>query len=211
MYKYKTIPKKRLKNLLRQNLTQKQISKILSVSENVIRQATIYHEIPKRKPLRVSSDPLEIEKTRRMAVFFHRGESFEQIGKRFGLTRQGVRYRLATIGTALYPQKHKNLDKVLLQSSYEKNLTIEKIAALFTTSVDTIRKALRYYRVPKRRPLNKGGSRVDFLRSLKVGEEKLLSIDSRYYGGLYSTAKRIGFKITVRSVTSNCLQVTRIK
>jgi len=128
------------------------------------------------------------------------------------LTRQGVRHRLMQAGVVRRSKpKYTNIDKERLEKFYlEDKLPIGKIASFFSVSKSFINHALEFYKIPKRSPVSKGGYLVNSLRNLKIGEKKEIKIRSKGYGGIYTTAKRLGIKVSVRSRGGN-FEITRVR
>ena len=149
--------------------------------------------------------------TREMAELYNGGMTLEQVGKRFGMTRQGVRHRFMIAD--IIRRHPKNIDKDRLEALYSKErLPIFKIAADFSVSENKIRKALKSYEIPRRKPLKLGGYKVDILRSLKIGEKRLIKWhNNKEYARLYTPAKLLGMKVSIRSRGNGKFEVTRLK
>ncbi len=211
MVKYKQIDKYRLETLYRENLPLTEIGSVFSVSPGTVSRAIDFYKILKRKPLRAGDDAIEILRTLEMAAFYQNGMTLEEVGKKFGLTRQGVRHRFKQAGIARRSKpKYINIDEDQLEKFYlEDKLPIDKIASFFNVSKTVIHHGLEFYKIPKRGRINNGGYRVDSLRKLKIGEKKEIEIRSRIYSGIYSTAKRIGITVSVRSQGGK-FEITRL-
>jgi predicted DNA-binding protein YlxM (UPF0122 family) len=201
MVKYKHIDRDQLEILYRENLSLTEIASVLSVSQETISKAIDFHKIPKRKHPGAGNGAVENSRTREMAELYRSGLSLEEVGEKFGLTRQGVRYRFMQAGiNRRRKPKLVTIDKDRLEKFYlEEKLSIVKIASFFNVSKPFINHALEFYKIPKRSSINKGGYLVNSLRSLKIGEKKEIKIRSKGYGGIYTTAKRLGIKVSVRS------------
>jgi hypothetical protein len=149
-----------------------------------------------------------------MADLYQKGATLEEIGNRFGFTRQGVRERFIQAGIAYHRSalKYARIDKKRLEKLYSiGNLSLAKIASRLNVTLPVLMQALIHFAIPKRGPIAIGSSRVKALKSMKIGESKEIKISSKVYGGLYKTAKRLGMKISVSRVrNSEKLRITRI-
>ena len=148
---------------------------------------------------------------RAMAELYDGGMTLEQVGERFGLTRQGVRHRFIKAG--VIRRRPEPIDKKRLETFYSvERLPIPKIAAVFSVSIGKIQRALKSYEIPRRPPLKKGGIQVDFLRSLKIGKTSVIKWRSdEKYAHLHQAAKQIGIKISARSLGDGEYAVTRLE
>lgn len=211
MVKYKQIDKDQLETLYRENLPLTDIGAVFSVGPKTVSRAIDFYEIPRRKPLRAGGNAVEISRTLEMATLYRSGLSLAAVGEKFGLTRQGVRHRFTQAGIARRSKpKYINIDEDQLEKFYlEDKLPIDKIASFFNVSKTVIHHGLEFYKIPKRSRINNGGYRVDSLRKLKIGEKKEIEIRSRIYSGIYSTAKRLGIKVSVRS-RGGKIEITRV-
>ncbi len=151
--------------------------------------------------------------TRQMVELYQKGMSLEDVGKQFGLTKQGVRYRFMKAGISRR-EKFKNIDidKGRLAKLYlEDKMSVSKIAGVFSVSETAIRHRLQHYQIPKRDRIKNGGCRVDFLRSLKINEQRIFEYQGNdEYAHLHTQAKLIGIKITTKKLTAGRFAVTRI-
>ncbi len=212
MVKYKHIDKNRLEILCRENLSLIEIGAAFSVGPKTISRAIDFYKIPRRKSLRAGGNAVEISRTLEMAALYRSGLSLAAVGEKFGLTRQGVRHRFTQAGVVRRSKpKYTNIDKERLEKFYlEDKLPIDKIASFFSVSKPFINHALEFYKIPKRSPINKGGYLVNNLRKLKIGEKKEIKIRPKVYSGIYTTAKRLGIKVSVRSCGGN-FEITRVR
>ena len=152
------------------------------------------------------------EKTAEMALLYQNGRSLAEIGEQFGMTRQGVRERFIKAGIARRKTKYEQIDKSRLDRLYSVDrLLISKIADVFSVNPSIIRRALELYKIPRRPPITLGGYKVDFLRSLEVGENRVIESRGDRYVHLHDTANRIGIKISIRSRGANRFEVTRLR
>jgi len=152
--------------------------------------------------------------TQAMKELYESGLSLEEVGNQFGMTRQGVRDRFVKAGIACRPQtKYKHIDKERLRKLYsDEKLPLPEIADVFSVGVVVVRRALKYYAIPRRVPLKKGGYIVDFLRSLELGEKDVIKWrDGEKYAHLHHTAKLVGIKISIRSRGGGKFEVTRLE
>ena len=101
------------------------------------------------------------EITQEMAKLYGAGLILDEVGQRFGMTRQGVRERFIKAGIAR--RRPKPIDKDRLEQLYlQDRLTIDAIAAIFVARPDRIRRALKKYKIPRRPSIKVGGYPVDF-------------------------------------------------
>ncbi len=151
------------------------------------------------------------ESTQKMADLYHNGMTLEEIGIRFGMTRQGVRERFIKAG--IDRRRPKTIDKDHLETLYSKDkLPIPEIAASFSVSIGKIMRALKLYGIPSRKPLKLGGFIVDFLRSLKIGETGIIKWrNNKDYAHLHHTAKRVGIRISIKSLGSGEFEIIRLE
>ncbi len=181
MVKYKHIDRDQLEILYRENLSLTEIASVLSVSQETISKAIDFHKIPKRKHPGAGNGAVENSRTREMAELYRSGLSLEEVGEKFGLTRQGVRYRFMQAGiNRRRKPKLVTIDKDRLEKFYlEDKLPIDKIATIFNVNRIVINHGLEFYKIPKRSRINNGGYMVDSLRTLKLGETKEMELHSK--------------------------------
>lgn len=155
--------------------------------------------------------------TRQMVELYRDGVSLENIGKKFGMTRQGVRERFIKAGIPRrgkfkYKDKEKDIDKARLEKLYlEDKMSLTKIAGVFSVNAAAVNRALKFHQIPKRRPINKGGYLADFLRSLEINEKGIIDWRRKEkYAHLHTSAKQVGIKIFIRGLGSRRFEVTRI-
>ena len=151
------------------------------------------------------------EITREMAKLYHAGLTLDEVGQRFGMTRQGVRERFIKAG--IDRRQPSPIDKDRLEQLYlEDRLPIDAIAAVFVTTPNRIRQKLKKYKIPRRPPLKIGGSLVDFLRKLKLGQTDIIKRPiNEKYANIHSSAKQIGITISIRSLGGGEYSVTRVE
>ncbi len=209
---YKHIDKNRLEILYRENLTLIQIGKIFRVGPRTVSRAIDFYQIPKRKKTGAGDHAVELRKTREMAELYQNGMTLESVGKRFGLTRQGVRHRFRQAGIERRSAaKYKNIDKNRLEKFYLRDqLPVGKIASLFKVADSVIYRALKFHHITKRDSIVKGGYIIKILKNLTIGEKKQIKLRSTVYSGIYSTAKRLGIKISVKTRGDRLYDITRI-
>lgn len=151
--------------------------------------------------------------TRQMVKLYQDGMTLEEVGKKFGLSRQGVRHRFIQAGIPRRSKiNYKNIDIKRLEKLYfEERLTIPKIAAEFPVQTIVIRKALKFHQIPRREPLKLGGYIVDFLRSLEINEKGIIEWQrNEEYANLHHPAKQINLKISIRKLTGRKFEITRL-
>ena len=149
--------------------------------------------------------------TQKMKILYDSGLTLEEVGKRFGMTRQGVRDRFLKAG--IPRRQPKKIEKDRLETLYFKdNLPISTIAAVCGVSKGKIERELKCHEIPRREPLKLGGYIVDFLRKLKIGAKDIIEWRSdKEYAHLHHTAKLVGIKISVRSCGGRKFEVTRLE
>jgi hypothetical protein len=148
---------------------------------------------------------------REMAELYDGGMTLDQVGERFGITRQGVRHRFIKAG--IIRRRPEVIDRDHLEMLYSVDrLPIFKIADLLSVSIGKIQRALKSYGIPRRPSLKKGGIQVDFLRSLKIGKTGVIKWRSdEKYAHLHHAAKLVGIKISIRSLGDGEYAVTRLE
>jgi biotin operon repressor len=152
--------------------------------------------------------------TRQMHKLRQKRWTPEEIGDKFGLTRQGVRYRLTkhlrrSVGSRFIYQ---GIDEAeLIKLSVDQNLSDEKVAKLLKISPYAVGRALQYHNISAPPQRKKGGYIVDFLRSLEINESKPFKLRTGRYPFIYDNAKRIGIKISIKTVFKGEYLITRIK
>jgi predicted DNA-binding protein YlxM (UPF0122 family) len=151
--------------------------------------------------------------TAKMAKFYQNGLSLEAIGKQFGMTRQAVRERFIKAGIARRKNKYEQINKDRLETLYFKDkMPISEIADVFSVSPGIVRQALKFHKISRRKPLNSSGYKVDFLRSLGIGEKRVFEWrNNKRYIHLHDTANRICIKISIKSLGGGNFEITRLK
>jgi predicted DNA-binding protein YlxM (UPF0122 family) len=153
-------------------------------------------------------ETLDIEK------LYRRGMTMQQIGKLCGMSRQAVQQRLAKVGVASSdrPLKHTLIDKERLEFLYtKKKFSLDKIADAFSVKREVIRNALKFHQIPKRDWIKSGGSRLDVLKKLNVGDKCEATFNrKRPHALIYTPAKKLGIKISMRLLDGNKFEITRI-
>lgn len=194
--------------LYKNGMTMTQIGQELGFS-----QAGVFYRLKQAGVSRGGqSKCVAMSSTRQMIELYQNGRALEEIGRRFGITKQGVRYRLQQSGI-LYTEKYKDIDKNRLTKFYhEDKMSILKIAQMFSVSESTIYRSLTFHKIAKRDRIKNGGDKINFLRSLEIGEKRVF----QYRGSddnarLHGQANRIGIKIKMKKITSFEFEVTRIE
>jgi predicted DNA-binding protein YlxM (UPF0122 family) len=152
------------------------------------------------------------DSTKQMEQLYRKGWTLEEIGQKFGMTRQGVRDRFIRGGVEIRQPKYQRIDKEQLEQLYsDERFSVPKIAKVFFVTKPTILKALDFHGIPKRKWKKIGGYMVDFLRELKVGEQKIYQPLSENYPRLHRNAEVIGIKISIRKCGEGQFLVKRLK
>lgn len=90
-------------------------------------------------------------------------------------------------------------------------MPVREIAAALGVSHDFLNKALKFYEIPKRPPLNSGNC-LEKMRKLRIGESAEIEYrDEEHIRILYRSAERLGIIITIDSAgEGGTLRITRI-
>jgi DNA invertase Pin-like site-specific DNA recombinase len=157
----------------------------------------------------------DFDKTRQMVELYRNGMSLEEVGRKFGITRQAVRERFIKAGVerrGKVKYNHREINKNQLEALYSGDrISVAEIARLFSVDRATIGRALKFHEIPKRRPLKTGGYIVDLLRNLEINENCI--IERRVEGKdahLHATAIGNGIKISLRALGNRRFKVTRV-
>ncbi len=138
----------------------------------------------------------------------------QQIGERYGVFRQTVQQRLASIGSGetARPPRHTLIDKNRLEFLYRsERLSIDKIGAAFGVSAYTIYRSLEFYKIPRRTTLRLNSKYIDVIRRLQDGEAAEIECAARKpYVVLHKSANRAGAKISVRKLGDGKFKITKI-
>lgn len=107
------------------------------------------------------------------------------------------------------------IDRKILQKLYEaRKLKLSEIAAEMNLSVGKVRRALEYYKIPKRPKLfrNVGyGKHTRILINMNIGDAVEIECASkRPHTNLHTIANRIGIRISLRKVAGNVFKVERV-
>lgn len=149
------------------------------------------------------------EINQKMKTLYESGFSLEEVGNEFGMTRQAVRDRFMKAG--IERRQLESVDKDHLERLYSVERTsLRKIAVFFGVSTGKIERALKFYKIPKRVSLKTGGYIVDFLRTLEVGDRKILEWKNNDYPHIHKFAKNLGMRISLRARGDNNYEVTKI-
>lgn len=150
--------------------------------------------------------------TLKMAEMYRNGLLLQTIGERYGISKQGVQQRLARFGITAKdrPLKYAPIDRERLADLYARNISFEKIADELGTNADKITKALRFYKIPKRKRV-KAGPRADIFRTLGIGDKYVETLNCKQpYVLAYMSAKKVGIKVSTRRLGDK-LEITRIE
>lgn len=149
-----------------------------------------------------------------MAELYERGMTLQEIGDRYGISRQRVQQRFKDTGFSHIerPPKFTLIDTKRLETLYlRKRLSVAKIGEALKVKPRIIRQALEFHKIPKRRSLTSNGKYIDRLRELKIGENiEIVCCAKKPYVVLHFSAKRAGGKVSVKKLASGKFQVTRI-
>lgn len=140
--------------------------------------------------------------------------TLQQIGERYGITKQAVSNRLASlkiIRPARLP-KCSRIDKARLETLYTVNkLSVNKISDVLGTNARMIYLALEFYDIPRRTSIVRSrGKHLDLLKELNVQEKIEIKSKVKYpYITLHSSARIAGIKIRVENVGEGIFSVIR--
>ena len=149
-----------------------------------------------------------------MVELYENGLTLQEIGDRYGISRQRVQQRFKEAGLAhlARPPKYTLIDKDRLETLYAgERLAIAKIGEAFGVKSHLIHQALAFHKIPKRSSIKSDGKYVDQLRKLKIGERMEIDCDAKKpYVMLHKSAKCTGVKISLKKIESGKFQITRI-
>ncbi len=152
--------------------------------------------------------------TLEMARLYKSGLTLEEIGDRYGISRQRVQQRFKEAGLTHIerPPKYTIIDKVRLETLYAaERLSIAKIGEAFGVKLHLIRQALEFHTIPKRSSINSNGKYVDRLRKLNVREKIEIDCNAKKpYVVLHKSAKLAGAKIAMKKLGGGKFQITKI-
>lgn len=152
--------------------------------------------------------------TLEMARLRRSGLTLEQIGEKYGMSKQAVDCRFKKMLVKPHRPKPETLiDKVRLKKLYlEDRLPLNQIAAELAVHQFIINAALRLYKIPKRRSLTKSGKYQDFLDKLEIGEKERIVITGRSpHVRMHIAANRSSRKISMRKISENEFEIIRLK
>ncbi len=149
-----------------------------------------------------------------MVELYENGMTLQEVGDRYGISRQRVQQKFKEAGLAHIkrPPKYTLIDKARLENLYAgERLAIAKIGEAFGVKSHLIHQALEFHKIPKRSSIKSDGKYVDQLRKLKIGERMEIVCDAKKpYVMLHKSAKCTGVKISLKKIESGKFQVTRI-
>ncbi len=105
-----------------------------------------------------------------MVELYENGMTQQEIGDRYGISRQRVqqRFKEAALSHIERPPKFTLIDKDCLETLYAGGrLAIAKIGEAFGVKSHLIRQALAFHKIPKRSSIKSDGKYVDLLRKLR--------------------------------------------
>ena len=154
------------------------------------------------------------DETSEMARAYRSGKTLKEIGSKYGISPQAVQLRLASIGITRQdrPPAYQLINKEQIESLYAENLSLKEIAGRIGAHLGTVKKTLKFHRIPKRRRITAHGHRVEVLRNLEIGDKHIeLHAVGQTYVRIYASAKRVGIKVSVKRVDKDQVEITRIE
>ena len=151
-----------------------------------------------------------IEELRRL--YLDEGWSLQKIGDHFGISRQAVHERLKRDGVEFrrYTRRTPPIDRETLKRLYiAERLAVRHIAEQLGQSPDKIYESLHQYQIPVRRGCPR---KYPALEDLKVGESIVVpkpEIAGSPHISFYMMARKLGIKLSVKTVADNTLRITR--
>jgi len=156
-------------------------------------------------------------KTKRDAAALYEDENLNlrQIAARFGVIWQAIHQKLTKAGVPMSqksPVKRLLDRETLVQLYIEKSLTIAETAQRLKAKFDKVSDELERHGIEKR-SIGYFKRKHPELYQLKVGEKAIIQRPSAKnpYVRFYEKAKRIGIRISIRSVNEETFQIKRIK
>jgi predicted DNA-binding protein YlxM (UPF0122 family) len=141
--------------------------------------------------------------------------SLREIAARFDVSWQAIHDRLVRAKVSLRPKrpiKHSFDCQTIIQLYENEKLTIREVARRLKINTACVSKELEKLGVEKR---SKGFSKrkQQELYSLETGESILINRPqvTRPYESLYDKAKKIGIRISIKSIDENTMQIKRIE
>lgn len=151
-----------------------------------------------------------------MVDLYRAGMFPQQIAQIYGVSASSGGERLKKMG---FERPYRRLlsipatvDKSRLENLYHvEKLTCREIAAEFNVSVKVIGKALEFYQIPKRLPLNSGGQYLGVLRKLRIGDVAEIQYrDASQMAVLRQSAAALGIIVTVRVKGTDLIEISRV-
>ena len=143
------------------------------------------------------------------------GLSWQQIGNRYGISRQSVSRRVAGLKLELPERLPKcaRIDKTVLENLYTiKLLSVDKISRIMETTPNLIYQALNFHKIPKRESIKLLGKYKDSLKKLSIGEAAEFDFQgANPYVSLHMSAKKAALKISVKKLAATKFLVTRTR
>lgn len=141
--------------------------------------------------------------------------TLQEIADYFGITRQAIFERLVKVGISFRPKrptKRQIERETLIELYINEDLLVLKTAQRLKTHCKKVSDELKRHEIKKCRQVY---SRLKYseLNQLGIGENVIIPRPSikKPHLGLYGKAKRIGIKISVKSVNKETMQVRRIE
>ena len=140
--------------------------------------------------------------------------TLQQIGDKFGVSRQAVHWRLRLAGVKLRPRGEKPLDinrENLFDLYVNQKILPSKIAEMFGLSYKSIRGYLLKHNITMHQP---GSFYIKYpqIREMKIGKslEFPKPAKRQFYGDFYLMAKTGGIRVSVQTIDDKTVRVTRI-
>ncbi len=158
-----------------------------------------------------------IESTKEMERLYLKDQkTLQEIGDIFGLSRQAIHIRLTKKGVKMRKNTENRFIRLkredLVENYVEKLLTITKTAENLGVSPTHVSRELERHNIEKRTYRVYRG-KYKFLPDLEVGGKARVKIPKAVnpYSVLYTTAKRLGMKLSVRKFDEKNFDVTRVE
>lgn len=143
--------------------------------------------------------------------------SLQAIASRFGLTKQGIHYRLKSSGVQFRKRGGSTVDpsdvERLTQMYVDEKKTGKEIGLEIGVSATTVFKRLARYGIDRRRPADWKRKHPE-LAGLEVGESLIVPRPKRrtkYQHYYYFMGKSLGIRISVKTLDDSHVRLTRVK
>jgi predicted DNA-binding protein YlxM (UPF0122 family) len=153
--------------------------------------------------------------TEHLLRLYKNGLSLPKIAEQVGLTKQGVHYRLTRAGYSA--RKTRGTARVrlprekLLELYCKQELSMAAIAKLLDTPIHLVRNDMRYHRIKTVGP----GVRLAYRpipNPLKIGDSVIVARPGgkNPYARIHRSAKRLGYKVSIESVDTERMRISRL-